>query len=159
MHGATINVIGSAGPRRVPLHEFFIGPGQTVLGPSELVESIDLPFPSDVSGSAFGRVTRRRGVDLATVNLCCLVTGSGNVRFAFGAVGPRPFVVEDDTGALLDRSGRGSQDAALDRLLAQATPISDVRANRDYRVAMLAVMSRRALDAATGRLQQAQAGA
>lgn len=159
VHRATINVIGSAGPRRVPLHEFFIGPGQTVLGPSELVESIDLPFPSDVSGSAFGRVTRRRGVDLATVNLCCLVTGSGNVRFAFGAVGPRPFVVEDDTGALLDRSGRGSQDAAVDRLLAQATPISDVRANRDYRVAMLAVMSRRALDAATGRLQQAQAGA
>ena len=159
VHGATINVIGSAGPRRVPLHEFFIGPGQTVLGPSELVESIDLPFPSDVSGSAFGRVTRRRGVDLATVNLCCLVTGSGNVRFAFGAVGPRPFVVEDDTGALLDRSGRGSQNAALDRLLAQATPISDVRANRDYRVAMLAVMSRRALDAATGRLQRAQAGA
>ncbi len=52
-----------------------------------------------------------------------------------------------------------SQDAALDRLLAQATPISDVRANRDYRVAMLAVMSRRALDAATGRLRQAQAGA
>ena len=159
VHGATINVIGSAGPRRVPLDEFFIGPGQTVLGPSELVESIDLPFPSDVSGSAFGRVTRRRGVDLATVNLCCLVTGSGNVRFAFGAVGPRPFVVEDDTGALLDRSGRGSQNAALDRLLAQATPISDVRANRDYRVAMLAVMSRRALDAATGRLQRAQAGA
>ena len=159
VHRATINVIGSAGPRRVPLQEFFIGPGQTVLGPSELVESIDLPFPSDVSGSAFGRVTRRRGVDLATVNLCCLVTGSGNVRFAFGAVGPRPFVVEDDTGALLDRSGRGSQDAAVDRLLAQATPISDVRANRDYRVAMLAVMSRRALDAATGRLQQAQAGA
>jgi CO/xanthine dehydrogenase FAD-binding subunit len=159
VHGATVNLIGSAGPRRVPLHEFFIGPGQTVLGPSELVGSIDLPFSSDVGGAAFGRVTRRRGVDLATINLCCLVTGSGNVRFAFGAVGPRPFVVEDDTGALIGRSGRASQDAALDRLLAHATPISDVRANRDYRVAMLSVMSRRALDAASGRLQRAQAGA
>ena len=159
VHGATVNLIGSAGPRRVPLHEFFTGPGQTVLGPCELVASIDLPFSSDVSGAAFGRVTRRRGVDLATINLCCLVTRSGNVRFAFGAVGPRPFVVEDDTGALIGRSGRASQDAALDRLLAHATPISDVRANRDYRVAMLSVMSRRALDAATGRLQRAQAGA
>ena len=141
------------------LHEFFIGPGRTVLGAGELVESIDLPLASAKTGAAFGRVTRRRGVDLATINLCCLVTESGRVRFAFGAVGPRPFVVEDDTGALVGASGRASQDAALDRVLAHATPISDVRANRDYRVAMLSVMSRRALDAATGRLRLAQAGA
>ncbi len=158
-HGATVNLIASSGPRHVRLHEFFIGPGRTVLGAGELVESIDLPLASDKTGAAFGRVTRRRGVDLATINLCCLVTESGRVRFAFGAVGPRPFVVEDDTGALVGASGRASQDAALDRVLAHATPISDVRASRDYRVAMLSVMSRRALDAATGRLRLAQAGA
>ena len=161
-HGATVNLIASSGRRHVPLHEFFIGPGRTVLGAGELVESIDLPLASDKIGAAFGRVTRRRGVDLATINLCCLVTESGRVRFAFGAVGPRPFVVEDDTGALVLTGGasdRASQDAALDRLLAHATPISDVRASEDYRMAMLSVMSRRALDAATGRLRLAQAGA
>jgi CO/xanthine dehydrogenase FAD-binding subunit len=158
-HGATVNLIASSGPRQVPLHEFFIAPGRTVLGPGELVESIDLPLASGKIGAAFGRVTRRRGVDLATINLCCLVTESGRVRFGFGAVGPRPFVVEDDTGALVGASGRASQDTALDRLLAHATPISDVRANRDYRVAMLSVMSRRALDAATGRLRLAQSEA
>jgi CO/xanthine dehydrogenase FAD-binding subunit len=155
-HGATVNLIASSGRRLVSLHEFFVGPGRTVLGPGELVESIDLPLASDKTGAAFGRVTRRRGVDLATINLCCLVTESGRVRFAFGAVGPRPFVVEDDTGALVGASGRASQDAALDRVLAHATPISDVRASQDYRVAMLSVMSRRALDAATGRLRLAQ---
>ena len=138
---------------------FSLGPGRTALGAGELVESIDLPLASDKTGAAFGRVTRRRGVDLATINLCCLVMESGRVRFAFGAVGPRPFVVEDDTGALAGAGGRASQDAALDRVLAHATPISDVRANRDYRVAMLSVMSRRALDAATDRLRLAQAGA
>jgi CO/xanthine dehydrogenase FAD-binding subunit len=165
-HGATVNLIASSGRRHVPLHEFFIGPGRTALGPGELVESIDLPLTSDKTGAAFGRVTRRRGVDLATINLCCLVTESGRVRFAFGAVGPRPFVVEDDlsavasaeadTGALVGASGRASQDAALDRLLAYATPISDLRASQDYRMAMLSVMSRRALDRATGRLRQTQ---
>ena len=168
-HGATVNLIASSGPRHVPLHEFFVGPGRTVLGPSELVESIDLPLASGKTGAAFGRVPRRRGVDLATINLCCLVTESGRVRFGFGAVGPRPFVVEDDlsavasaeadTGAPAGGSGRASQDAALDRLLAHATPISDVRANRDYRVAMLSVMIRRTLDAATGRLRLMQSGA
>jgi carbon-monoxide dehydrogenase medium subunit len=158
-HGATVNLIASSGPRQVPLHEFFIAPGRTVLGPGELVESIDLPLASGKTGAAFGRVTRRRGVDVATINLCCLVTESGRVRFGFGAVGPRPFVVEDDTGALAGASGRASQDTALDRLLAHATPISDVRAHQDYRVAMLSVMSRRALDAATGRLRLAESEA
>ena len=146
-HGGTVNLIGSSGPRHVRLHEFFIGPGRTVLGPGELVQSIDLPLAPGRTGAAFGRVTRRRGVDLATINLCCLVTESGRMRVAFGAVGPRPFVVEDDL------------DAPLDRVLAHATPISDVRASRDYRVAMLSVMSRRALDAATGRLRRAQSEA
>jgi len=164
-YGATVNVIASSGPRLVPVHEFFIGPGRTVLGPGELVESIDLPIASYKTGAAFGRVTRRRGVDLATINVCCLVTESRRVRFAFGAVGPRPFVVEDDLsavalaegdiGALTGGSSRASQEAALDRVLAQSTPISDVRASRDYRVAMLSVMSRRALDAATDRLRLA----
>jgi carbon-monoxide dehydrogenase medium subunit len=158
-HGATVNLIAASGPRHVPVHEFFIAPGRTVLGPGELVESIDLPLASGKTGAAFGRVTRRRGVDLATINLCCLVTESGRVRFGFGAVGPRPFVVEDDTGALIGANGRASQDTALDRLLAHATPISDVRANQDYRVAMLSVMSRRALDAAIGRLRLAQSEA
>jgi CO/xanthine dehydrogenase FAD-binding subunit len=158
-HGARVNLIASSGPRHVPLPEFFVGPGRTVLGPGELVESIDLPLASDTTGAAFARVTRRRGVDLATINLCCVVTGTGRVRFAFGAVGPRPFVVEDDTGALVGASGRAAQDTALNRVIAHATPISDLRANRDYRVAMLSVMSRRALDAATGRLRLAQSEA
>jgi CO/xanthine dehydrogenase FAD-binding subunit len=158
-YGATVNLIAASGPRHVPLHEFFIAPGRTVLGPGELVESIDLPLGSGKSGAAFGRVTRRRGVDLATINLCCVVTESGRVRFGFGAVGPRPFVVEDETGALAGVSGRASQDAALDRVLAHATPISDVRASRDYRVAMLSVMGRRALDAAIERLRLAQSDA
>jgi len=153
-HGATVNLIASSGLRRVPLQDFFMGPGRTVVGPGELVESIDLPLAPEKTAAAFGRVTRRRGVDLATINLCCLVTESGRVRFAFGAVGPRPFVVEDDLSAVASEADTG----ALDRLLAHATPISDVRASADYRVAMLSVMSRRALDAARARLRLAQAG-
>ena len=122
----------------------------------ELVESIDLPRPVGPTGAAFGRVTRRRGVDLATINLCCLVT-RGRARFAFGAVGPRPFVVDDASGVLRD-PGRAAapdaQDAALARLISYASPISDVRggprlSRRDARRSM----SRAALQRAIGRLR------
>jgi carbon-monoxide dehydrogenase medium subunit len=138
-----------------------MGPGRTVLQRSELVESIDLPIPSKPTGAAFGRVTRRRGVDLATINLCCLVTAAGETRLAFGAVGPRPFMVEDVDGILASDSEQNQQsrDALLEGLIGQATPISDVRAGLEYRAAMLGVMSRRTLKIATSRLRQAQAGA
>jgi len=154
VYGARVNLIAASGPRVVPLTEFFTGPGRTVLEQGELVASIDLPLPVTRTGAAFGRITRRYGVDLATINLCCLVTESGETRFAFGAVGPRPFLVADDSGALSDRTAsRDARDAALARLIGHASPISDVRADRDYRLAMLDVMTRRMLQTAADRLE------
>jgi carbon-monoxide dehydrogenase medium subunit len=151
-YGARVNLVAATGPRQVPLSGFFTGPGRTVMNAGELVESIDLPVPATETGAAFGRITRRYGVDLATINLCCLVTRSGVTRFAFGAVGPRPFVVEDATGTLASStSAAGARDAVLAGILAHASPISDVRAGREYRQAMLGVMSRRTLDAALAR--------
>ena len=120
-YGAVVNLVSAGGPRRIALTEFFTGPGQTVMAGGEIVESIDLPVPSDATGAAFGRITRRRGVDLATINLCCLVTGSGKSRFAYGAVGPRPFVVDDDewhaggSGGCARRAGRRARPDALVR--------------------------------------------
>jgi carbon-monoxide dehydrogenase medium subunit len=124
------------------LDDFFDGPGRTVLAPGEVVESIDLPLPAERTGGAFERLTRRRGVDLAIVSLCCVVRESGDVRLAFGAVGPRPFVVT------------ARQDAPLDEVLKHASPISDLRASREYRAAMLPILARRALNAAKMRLQK-----
>jgi carbon-monoxide dehydrogenase medium subunit len=154
VYGALVHIAGAGGRRQVPLTEFFTGPGRTVLAAGEIVESIDLPLPGEATGAAFGRITRRYGVDLATINLCCLVTAAGETRFAFGAVGPRPFLVADPSGTLArETAPRDAQEAVLAQLLAHASPISDVRADRDYRSAMLAVMSRRALESARARLR------
>jgi carbon-monoxide dehydrogenase medium subunit len=157
VYGAIVNLAGPAGTRRVPLTEFITGPGRTVLTKGELVESIDLPLPAEPSGAAFGRVTRRKGVDLATINLVGLVTASGTARFAYGAVGPRPFLVTDDSGTLGPSSrDAASRDAAFERLIAHASPITDVRGGADYRKAMLLVMSRRTWKTAVDRLAGAQ---
>jgi carbon-monoxide dehydrogenase medium subunit len=151
IYDASVNLIGPGGTRRVPLQEFFIGPGRTVLAHGEIVESIDLPFPAASARAAFERLTRRQGVDLAIVSICCLVNPPGEVRFAFGAVGPCPFLVrEDDSRLLGDHVAAADLDAALGRILAAASPISDLRASREYRSAMLPVLARRALSAAIG---------
>jgi carbon-monoxide dehydrogenase medium subunit len=146
VYDAIVNLVASTGRRTVPITEFFLGPGKTVLKVGELVESIDLPVPQLRTGSAFGRITRRYGVDLATVNLVCRVDESGETRFGYGAVGPRPFLVRDRSGALADpATPPDRQTAVLRELLEQSSPITDVRGGKDYRLAMLDVMSRRTL--------------
>ncbi|HSS61834.1 MAG TPA: xanthine dehydrogenase family protein subunit M [Candidatus Limnocylindrales bacterium] len=156
VYGAAVNIASAGGTRRVALDEFFLGPGKTVIQLGEVVTSIDVPMPTERCGAAFARITRRRGVDLATISLCCLVDASGTTRFAFGAVGPRPFLVIDQSGALADpATGDADKDEILRRLLAQSSPISDVRGSSEYRSAMLLVMSRRALRASIARLRAA----
>lgn len=142
-YGATVNLASASGLRQLPLEEFFAGPGRTVLNTGEIVASIDLSLPTERTGGAFGRLARRHGVDLAIVNVCCVVRASGAARFAFGAVGPRPFAVAS------------RQDAPLDDVIAHARVISDLRAGADYRLAMLPILARRALNAAVARMREA----
>lgn len=152
--GAVLDLIGPSGRRTIPLTEFFLGPRRTALAPTELVHTISLPIADRPVGTAFARLTRRRGVDLATVNLACAVPPGGPVRFAFGAVGPTPFLAVDLSGALLDPSADApTQEAALRALTSSATPISNVRASREYREAMLLVLARRALATARQRME------
>jgi len=155
VYGASLELAGAGGTRRLPLAEFFTGPGRTVIAPGEIVTAVLIPAPAVAAGSAFGRMTRRRGVDLATVNLACLVSASGETRFAFGAVGPRPFLVTDESGKLADpATPPAEQTRAIAALTAQATPISNVRASLEYRQAVLEVLSRRALAVAQQRLRE-----
>jgi CO/xanthine dehydrogenase FAD-binding subunit len=156
VYDATVNLAGARGTRSVTLDEFFVAPRQTALQRGEIVTSIELPLPRERRAAQFARITRRRGVDLATISLCCTVEANGRTRFAYGAVGPRPFTVLDATGVLADPSASdGAKDEALRELIAHASPISDVRGSREYRAAMLLVMSRRALRACIEQLQAA----
>jgi len=142
-YDASVNLIGPEGSRALPLEQFFIGPGRTMLATGEIVASIDLPLPDGRTGSAFGRLTRRHGVDLAIVSLCCVTHDSGTARFGFGAVGPRPFAVNT------------RWDAPLEDMRGHASPISDLRAGAEYRIAMLPVLTRRTLNTALDRMRHA----
>jgi carbon-monoxide dehydrogenase medium subunit len=135
-----VNVIGRDGPRSLPLDDFFTGPGRSALRQGEVVGSVDLPLPAERMAGAFERLTRRHGVDLAIVNVCCVIRESGTARFGFGAVGPRPILVEC------------RRDTPVDEILSRATPRSDLRGAADYRMAMLPILARRALKRATARM-------
>jgi len=155
-YDAKVHVSGPAGDRRLALRGVILGPGRTALEPGDVVTAVELGVPRQPVGVAFARMTRRRGVDLASVNVCCAVGADGVTRFAYGAVAPRPFLVADHTGTLADPGAAEDRKAAiLEGLIANASPITDVRASQEYRIAMLRVLSRRTLATATDRLARA----
>ncbi len=106
-----------------------------------------MPVPPPGFGAAYTRLVRRRGTDLASVTLCASVDAAGVTQLAYGSVGPRAFLVRDDSGVLADPVAEPrSRAAVLDALLSQATPSPrSIRASPDYRLAMLRVLAMRAL--------------
>ncbi len=148
VYDAVVNVIGINGRRSVPIKSFVLGPGETALGPGEIIESIFCPRPADASSSIYVKLARREGTDIATVSAAALTSASNDVRVALGAVGPTPVRATEAEDLL----GRGLRDPdsllrGLDILVAAANPISDIRASRDYRLAMARALARDAIDA------------
>ncbi|MDC7784953.1 xanthine dehydrogenase family protein subunit M [Rhodoplanes sp. TEM] len=157
--GAHVEMVGPAGTRSLPLEAFFTGPGKTALGADEVVTAIVLPPPAAQAGSDYIKHGRRRAMELATVGVAVSLRRDGDVcrdlRIVLGAVAPTPIraraaeallegVAPDE--ATVAAAGRAARD--------EARPISNVRASADYRRAMVAVLTRRAVAAAwerTGR--------
>jgi carbon-monoxide dehydrogenase medium subunit len=147
VYGAGVVAIGPDGTRRIPISEFFVRSGVTALRGGELVVSIDLPLPAGRTGSVQLRRTRRRGHDLASVTMSCLVDETGVTRIAYGSLGPRPVHFVDLTGTLADpAAGDDAKAAILEEMFAPASPSPrSMRSSPEYRLAMLRVLGRRAL--------------
>ncbi|SFS31872.1 FAD binding domain-containing protein [Saccharopolyspora flava] len=149
VHEVAVTIESVDGARTAPLSEFFLGPGRTLCGAGEIVTGIGMRRPQPGHGSAFQRLTRRRGVDLATVSAAAGIDRDGRVVLGLGAVGPRPLRTELDEP--VDPADEDALANALDRAAAIATPISDIRGGREYRAAMVKVLARRAVVAADRR--------
>jgi len=159
VYDAAAVAVSPGGSRRIPLDEFFVRSGQTTLRPGELVTGLEIPFPTRRMGAAYTRLTRRRGTDLASITLCCGVTEDGVTRLSYGSVGPRPVLILDESGTLADPGApEEARSRILEEMLAGASPSPrSMRAGPEYRLAMLRVLGRRALDTAIGRLAKGAA--
>lgn len=158
VYDAIVVVAGPGGTRRVPIDDFIVGPGRTDLQDGEIAVAAELTAPSRSQGSAYERMTRRRGTDLASVTLGAAVDDAGTTRIAFGSVGPRAWLHVDETGVLADPDASVAAKAAVfEEIFAEASPsLKSLRASPDYRRAMLRVLGARAVARALDRLQELQ---
>jgi CO/xanthine dehydrogenase FAD-binding subunit len=154
VYGATAIATGPAGTRRIGMDEFFVRSGVTTLSRGEVVVAIELPLPASRRGAVHLRRTRRRGHDLASVTLTCMVRDDGVTQLAYGSLGPRAVLVADETGVLADPTAPDAAKAErLETLFAGASPSArSMRASPEYRLAMLRVLGLRAVATAVRRL-------
>jgi CO/xanthine dehydrogenase FAD-binding subunit len=144
---AVVVACGPGGSREIPVAGFFTGPGQTVLAPGELVIAVVLPATSAGVRGSYQRLSRRRGMDLATVGV---LVGRGpeshapRHRVALAAVAPVPLRVAA-AEALLDRDPVGELHQAAEAARAAARPITDLRGSAEYRRDMVGVLVERAV--------------
>jgi carbon-monoxide dehydrogenase medium subunit len=137
-------VTGPEGAREVSIHDFFQGPGETCLQKGELVTRILLPTGSAGGKGIYGRISRRRGVDISTVAvlLTRLPGGSPVHRVSLLSVAPRPLRVPE-AESLLDKMELAGATQAADLARAACSPIDDVRGSAEYRRDMVGVLLER----------------
>jgi carbon-monoxide dehydrogenase medium subunit len=137
--------------RKVPLAEFFLGPGRTILKEREILVEIQLKAQPREQRSKRIKLGRRSLFTLSIVSVAVRIGIVENqfktVRIALGSVAPTPLRARKTEEFLTDRVFDRETIAHAAELVSKETkPIDDVRASSAYRKDMAKVLTRRALE-------------
>ena len=150
--GAMAVVASSKEETVVPLEEFFVGPGKTVLGTDEILVRLEIPLAKPGSAGEYVKLGIRKAMDIAVAGVAAvlsLASGDGicaEARLALGAVAPTPMRARKAEKTLTGkRIDEGIMELAAETASEEASPITDIRASEAYRRAMVRVLTRRAI--------------
>jgi CO/xanthine dehydrogenase FAD-binding subunit len=150
------------GERSVPARRFFVGPGKTVLKPTEFMTTIRFPLPPAGAAATYHKLGRCRSGDLSLVGVAVLgypddSAASGyRFRIGLGSVAPTPIRASLAEELLATRPP--SEDAfalAAEETRSASHPITDVRGTAGYQQAMVQALTLRALRQVWARLKEA----
>lgn len=143
---------GPNGRRRVPVESFCTGPGQTVLGPGEILVALEIRAPLANEGGNYQRFIPRNEMDIAVAGAGSLVRVDPatntitHARIALSAVAPTPLRVKAAEEALVGQEASAAAIVeAASRAMTAARPISDVRGSADYRRHLVSILVKRTL--------------
>lgn len=155
---AVLILASARGERRVSIHDFFQGPRRTVLQADEILKEIFVPEVPGRRGATYLKLGRRKAMEIAIVGIGVAIhlNGSDQVvsecRIAMGSVAPTPMRARRGEEILRNQEVRDELIEEVAVVAAEeASPISDVRASREYRLDMIRVLCRRAARVALAR--------
>jgi CO/xanthine dehydrogenase FAD-binding subunit len=147
---AELNITGPQGGRVLALQDFFTGPGSTALQRAEIVTSIFVPTAPPASGATYLHLSARGRVDCSAASTGVFLVLKGTkvekARIFIGACGPTPLRMPKTENKLIgNKFTKALAEKAGLQASKESKPISDVRANEDYRSKMVAVLVKRAI--------------
>ncbi|NJD11138.1 MAG: 2Fe-2S iron-sulfur cluster binding domain-containing protein [Gemmatimonadetes bacterium] len=140
--GTFVRLSGRGGARELPLRALFTGYKQLALQDGELVTEVGFDAPPEGAVFSFEKVSRRRHLDIASVNSAMLaVARAGRIEsmsLSAGGVAPVPLHLSRASaflaGAPLDAA---TLRAAMAVAQEEIAPISDVRGSAGYKRSLL----------------------
>lgn len=161
--GASLVCRRELGERVIAARDFFLDTFTTAIESFEVLTEIRLPIPGPRSGSAYRKLERRAG-DFSTVGAAVALRLGGDGRIESAGVGltsvaETPFASGQAEEALVGQEPseeviRRAATAAAD----ESRPVSDVRGPAEYKRAMVAELTTRALRAAIERARVVTGG-
>ena len=153
--GARVVLAGSGGQREVSIDEFFLGPGETVVRLGEILTSVVIDKPKPGTGGGYMKLGLRRAMEISLVNVAAAITLDDDgktiksAKVALGAVAPTPIRAPQAEKVLAGAKAGDDVFAQAGLAAAQdAKPITDHRGSAEYRRDVVAVLTKRALQAA-----------
>lgn len=148
---ADVVITNGAEKRRLPISQFFTGPGRCKLEPGELIDSFEIP--ERITKGKFMKLGERLALAISKINLSLTTWKDGNkdcYRIAIGSVAPTVIrceaaeqILESAKAPLSDEVIAKAAEAAKEA----AKPISDIRSTSAYRKQMAGVLLRKACEA------------
>ena len=144
--GATVVIAGISGQRRVALEDFYIWSGETVVKPTEIIHSIEIPRARSDQKQSFEKSAGWDG-DFADASVAVNLTwhsGSlSSARISLGAISPLPVRAAQTEKALLQgKLSDADIRAAAELTVHGALPLS----GNSYKTHLIANLTERAIN-------------
>ncbi len=141
--GARLGLRKGSARREIALEDFFLDYGRQDRARGEFVEVVTIP--ASAPGLACYKLSKRFDQDISAVCGCFNLTVEGSriasARIAFGGMAGTPRRASAVEAALLGRPfARATFEAALPAFAADFTPLTDMRASKEYRLETAANM-------------------
>jgi xanthine dehydrogenase small subunit len=137
--GARVVLRNSEGARVLPMEDLYVAYMQKTMQPDEMVEAIEVPWPSPVVQFRTYKVSKRYDSDISAVCAAFAIKVDGGAivqaRVAFGGMAAMPQRASHTEAALAGKPWTETTlRAARAALATDYTPITDMRATAAYRM-------------------------
>jgi carbon-monoxide dehydrogenase medium subunit len=154
--GAEIKAVGPKGARTIKADDFFKDLMTTALGPDEVLTEVRIPVPPAGAGAAYQKHPHPAS-RFAVVGVAAVLVGSGGrcerASVAVTGVGPKATRAKGVEGALAGKALDAATIAAAAEKAAEGIQATaDLQGSVEYKQHLTRVYTRRALEAAAGRM-------